>query len=60
MEVHRLELATGRQALLRRLVTQDPAGASVPGRVRLTPDANSYAYSFYRNLSDLYLVDGLR
>ena len=59
-EVHQLELATGRQRLLKNLATQDPAGASAPGRVRLTPDGKSYAYAFMRNLSDLYLVDGLK
>jgi hypothetical protein len=28
--------------------------------VRLTPDGKSYAYSYVRILSDLYLVDGLK
>jgi hypothetical protein len=60
VEVHQLELATGRRRLLRTLAIQDPAGAVGPGRVRLTPDGASYAYSFMRNLSDLYLVEGLK
>jgi eukaryotic-like serine/threonine-protein kinase len=58
-EVHRLELATGRKKLLWELAAQDPAGAFRP-HVRLTPDGKSYAYTFMRDLSDLYLVDGLK
>jgi eukaryotic-like serine/threonine-protein kinase len=59
-EVHQLELATGRQRLVRTLAIQDPAGAAALGHVHLTPDGKSYAYSFVRNLSELYLVEGLK
>ncbi len=58
-EVHRLELATGRKKLLWELAPHDPAGAAGL-HVRLSPDGTSYAYSFGRDLSDLYLVDGLK
>jgi Tol biopolymer transport system component len=58
-QVHRLELTTGRRTLLRELAPPDPAGAGFPD-VRVTPDGKSYAYSFIRNLNDLYLVDGLK
>ena len=58
-EVHRLELVTGRKKLLWELAAHDLAGADRPF-VRLTPDGKSYAYSFGRDLSDLYLVDGLK
>jgi hypothetical protein len=64
-EIHELEVATGRRKRLWRLQHQDPAGATPPGvgggpGVRITPDGKSYAYSYLRNLSDLYLVDGLK
>jgi eukaryotic-like serine/threonine-protein kinase len=58
-EVHQLELSTGRRKRLWRLASHDPAGA-LPPDVRLTPDGKSYAYSYVRILSDLYLVDGLK
>ncbi len=29
-------------------------------RIALTPDGKSYAYAYYRNLSDLYVVEGLK
>jgi hypothetical protein len=57
--VHRLELATGRKKLLWELAAHDPAGAFRP-YVRVTPDGKWYAYTFQRDLSDLYLVDGLK
>jgi hypothetical protein len=64
-EVHQLELSTGHRKLLWKLAAQDPAGAFAPGAgagagVRLSPDGRSYAYSYFRSLSDLYLVDGLK
>jgi hypothetical protein len=65
VDVHRLDFATGRRTLLRSLSSLDPAGASPPGTgptsgVHLTPDGKYYAYSFIRDLSALYLVDGLK
>ena len=64
-EVYRLDLASGRQTLLSVLTIPDPAGASPPGTgpangVRITPDGKSYAFSFLRTISDLFLVDGLK
>jgi eukaryotic-like serine/threonine-protein kinase len=58
-QIYRLELSTGRRTLLWELAQRDPAGADYPN-VRVTPDGKSYAYSFIRNLADLYLVDGLK
>ena len=28
--------------------------------VRITPDGDAYFYRFYRQISDLYLVEGLK
>jgi Tol biopolymer transport system component len=64
-EVHQLEVSTGRQERLWKVAPQDPAGAFPSGAgpgpaLRLTGDGKSYAYSYARVLSDLYLVDGLK
>jgi eukaryotic-like serine/threonine-protein kinase len=64
-ETHELELATGRRKQLWKLAAQDAAGAFPPGigpgpGMPLTPAGKSYAYSYARILSDLYLVDGLK
>jgi hypothetical protein len=59
-EVHQLEISTGHRTLLWSLAAQDASGVSLAPAVRLTPDGKSYAYSYGRNLSDLYLADGLK
>ena len=58
--VFRLDLKTGKRMLWKELFPEDPAGVVGTDSVRLTPDGRSYAYNYYRVLSDLYLVDGLR
>jgi WD40 repeat protein len=59
MTVDRVELGTGRRVPWRTFSLPDPAGAGVWSIV-LTPDGQSYAYSYGRILDDLYLVDGMR
>ena len=59
-KVFRIELATGRRAMLYELAARDPAGASAPYNMRLTRDGKSYAYALERILNDLYLVEGLK
>ena len=59
-EIYRLELATGRRTFLKAIGPRDTAGMFGPPEVRLSADGKSYAYSFWRSLSNLYLVDGLK
>jgi Tol biopolymer transport system component len=59
MSVGRVELGTGRRVPWRTFSLPDPAGVGV-WRIVLTPDGQSYAYSYGRILDDLYLVDGLK
>jgi hypothetical protein len=57
--VSRLDLATGKQELVKRL-TPDTAGVvAVSGGV-VTADGRAYAYNVLKVLSSLYVVDGLR
>jgi serine/threonine protein kinase len=58
--VYRLDLATGKRQLVMTLAVSDPAGVTAISAVRLTPDGKPYAYSYYRELSDLFLVEGVR
>lgn len=58
--VYRADISTGRKELWKTLLPADPAGVSDLSHVVMTPDAKSYAYSYTRTLSDLYLVDGLK
>jgi Tol biopolymer transport system component len=56
----RLDRATGRRELWKSLRPADPAGVLSVTKAAVTPDGRSYAYSYRRVLSDLYLVEGLR
>jgi hypothetical protein len=58
-EIHRLDPVTGREERLLNLIPSDAAGIQ-PWSVAVSADGKSYAYSFVRNLTNLYLIDGLR
>jgi hypothetical protein len=38
----------------------DPVGFRHCGLAKITPDGRSYAYRYWRQLSTLYLIEGLR
>jgi eukaryotic-like serine/threonine-protein kinase len=58
--VYRLDVATGKRQLIATLAPGDPAGVTSILNVRMTPDGKSSAYSYFRELSDLFLVEGVR
>ena len=58
--VFRLDVATGRTEPWKEIEPVDPAGLVYIAPLHLTPDARSFAYSYGRVLSDLYLVDDVR
>ncbi len=58
--IFRIEMASGKRELWRTLLPTDPAGVRVIGNIHITPDGASYAYTYSRLLSELYLVTGLR
>ena len=53
------DLATGRKQPIKELMPPDAAGVVEIIAVHVTPDAASYAYSYHRILSDLFLVEGI-
>jgi DNA-binding winged helix-turn-helix (wHTH) protein/Tol biopolymer transport system component len=59
-KVYRVEIITGQRDLLYTLAPGDTAGLWNEIEVLVTPDGKSYAYSYFRILSDLYLANGLR
>jgi Tol biopolymer transport system component len=58
-KVIRLDIATGRRELWKELVPADSAGVTEVASVIPTSDGRSYVYSYIRQLSDLYLVEGV-
>jgi hypothetical protein len=59
-KVFRVEIATGKRELWKTLMPADAAGISSITRVCPTSDGKSYAYTYFRTLSDLYLVEGMK
>jgi Tol biopolymer transport system component len=59
-KVYRLNLATGRKQLWKELMPADRAGVYFIRPPQFSSDGNSFAYSYARLLSDLYVVDGLK
>jgi eukaryotic-like serine/threonine-protein kinase len=57
--VYRLDVATGKRQPIATLAPGDPAGVTSILNVRMTPDGKASAYSFFRELSDLFLVEGV-
>ena len=58
--VYRLDLATGRRELWREWVPYNPAGVYFIRPPHFSSDGKSYAYSYRRTLSELFLADGLK
>ena len=58
--VYRIELATGKGQIVNSVSMSDPAGVTAIVNVRITSDGKAYVYSYSRELSDLYLVEGVR
>ncbi len=59
-KVSRVYLDSTRREDLRSFAPSDAAGVVVIENIAFSADRKSYAYSYYRILSDLYVVDGLR
>jgi serine/threonine protein kinase len=58
-DVMRVDLASGRRELFKKIGPSDPAGVLLVDAA-FTPDGKYYAYSCFNALSQLYLVEGLR
>ena len=60
LKIVRYDLASGRREPWQDIHVSDPAGVVQLNNVVLTPDGKSYAYTFFRMLSRLYVVHGLK
>lgn len=57
--VVRIEVSTGKREPWRELVPSNTTGTLGIGRVLVTPDGATLAYSYIRHIEDLYLAEGL-
>ena len=59
-DVTRVDIRSGRRELWKQIVPPDAAGVQSIPVIRFSADGKSYAYSIFRILSDLYVVDQLK
>jgi Tol biopolymer transport system component len=59
-KVYLVDVASGQRKLWKEITPADPAGTYGIDWLTVNPDGKSYAYSLFRILSDLYVVDGLK
>jgi hypothetical protein len=55
----RMSLATGERTRWRSLAPPDRTGVFYLGPPVVSADGGTMAYSYYRHISDLYVVEGL-
>ncbi len=56
----RLDVVTGKRTPWLELMPADPAGVTRIPMIVMSADGRSYAYNFTRELSDLYVIHGLK
>ncbi len=58
--VYKVNLSTGQETSVMRLMPADPSGVFNVSTVVLSCDGKAYAYNYGRILSDLQFVEGLK
>ncbi len=58
-EIYRIDLGTGNRQLVKTLTMRDATGGFGITRVAITPDAQYFAYNTLRQLSELYVLEGV-
>lgn len=58
--VYKYNLASGEMEEWLKLLPKEPTDVSQIGSIKLTPDGKTYAYSYMRESSSLYLMEDLR
>jgi Tol biopolymer transport system component len=59
-KIYLLNPFTGKKTFWKEIGPSDPAGVTFMFNPVITPDGKSYAYSYERALSDLFLIEGLK
>ncbi len=59
-KIVRVDMTTGERSPWKELIPPDPAGVLLIGPIVMTPDGKSYAYSYRRNLDELFFAEGIR
>ncbi len=58
-QIYSVNIQTGKRTLWKEILPLDPTGIAGQINMVITPDGQTYAYTYRRVLSDLYLASGL-
>jgi eukaryotic-like serine/threonine-protein kinase len=58
--IYRIDIATGRRGLFRDISPLDKTGVTYISAGSVTPDGQYYEYSYNRQISELFIIDGLK
>jgi hypothetical protein len=60
LPVSRVDIDGGKRTVIATLAPNDPAGVVRLEQVAFAPDGDHYVFNYFRHLSELFIVDGLR
>lgn len=60
VQISRIDIETGSRTPVGSVAPADPAGVVSLGQVVFAPDGDHYVFNYFRVLSELYIVDGLK
>ncbi len=60
VQIARVDVATAAQTPVATIAVSDPAGVVSLGGTAFAPDGDHYLFNYFRVLSELYIIDGLK
>jgi len=60
VQVDKIDVATGTRTPFTTINVSDPSGVVSLGVLGFAPDGDHYVFNYFRGLSELYIVDGLK
>jgi WD40 repeat protein len=60
VQVARVDVQSGARTIVATLNVSDPSGVVSLGAVAFAPDGDHYVFNYFRVLSELYIIDGLK
>jgi hypothetical protein len=58
--VARIDVATGQSSPVATIAVSDPSGVVSLGATAFASDGDHYVFNYFRVLSELYIIDGLK
>jgi len=60
VQVSRVDVQSGARSPVATIAVSDPSGVVSLGATVFAPDGDHYVFNYFRVLSELYIIDGLK